>query len=135
MIGNYNPLVFKEYRYNTSIDYHRSKNKKFSSYLPVVIVSSSDFLERKKYSIFYIVFFIFVRISFACLSTIFRDHWRTRIGIVTSRSSTSDRVAMEILRNIARSRAIKLQFAWNLAMAVLRSRERGILKLSGFDWR
>lgn len=38
---------------------------------------------------------------------------------------------MEILRNIARSRALKLQFAWNFAMAVLRSRERDTLKLSG----
>lgn len=42
---------------------------------------------------------------------------------------------MEALRNIARPRALKLQFAWNLTMAVLRSRERDTLKLSGFDWR
>lgn len=39
---------------------------------------------------------------------------------------------MEILRNIARPRALKLQFAWNFAMAVLRSRERDTLKLSGY---
>lgn len=59
--------------------------------------------------------------------------WRARSGIVISRaSSTSDRIAMETLRNIARPRALKLQFAWNFAMVVSRSRERDTLKLSGY---
>lgn len=39
---------------------------------------------------------------------------------------------MEILRNVTQPRALKLQFAWNFAMAVLRSRERDTLKLSGY---
>jgi len=39
---------------------------------------------------------------------------------------------MEILRNIARPRALKLQFAWNFTMAVLWSREHDTLKLSRF---
>jgi len=47
-------------------------------------------------------------------------------------SSTSDWITMETLRNIARPRALKLQFAGNFAMAVLRSRERDTLKLSGY---
>jgi len=49
-----------------------------------------------------------------------------------SQSSTSDWITMEILRNIAWPRALKLQFAWNFTMAVLWSREHDTLKLSGY---
>ena len=67
------------------------------------------------------------------LSMIFRDRWRAKSSIVISRTlSTNDWITMEILRNITRPRVLKLQFAWNFVMAVLRLRERDTLKLSGY---